>query len=44
MVINRSPLTKNNVHLPLPFFGGNLPIVLPDNIYQWLYMDINWSA
>ena len=26
-------LTKNNGNLPLPFFGGNYPIVILDNIY-----------
>ena len=28
MVITRSPLPQNNDNLPLPFFGGNYPIVL----------------
>ena len=33
MVITRSLLPQNNVNLPLPFFGGNFPIVILDNIY-----------
>ena len=27
---------------PYPFFGGNYPIVLLNNIYSWLYMYIKW--
>ena len=33
MGINHSPLPQNNGNLPLPFFGGNHPIVILDNIY-----------
>ena len=33
MGINRSPLPWNNGNITLPFFGGNFPIVLLDNIY-----------
>ena len=33
MLITHSPLPRNNGNLPLPFFGGNSPIVLLDNIY-----------
>ena len=33
MRFTRSPLPQNNGNLPLPFFGGNYPIVLLDNIY-----------
>ena len=36
------PLPQNNGNLPLPFLGRNHPIVLLDNIYQWLYMYMNW--
>ena len=32
-VITHSPLPQNNFHLPLPFFGGNYPNFLLDNIY-----------
>ena len=28
MVITHSQLPKNNINLPLPFFGGNLSVVL----------------
>ena len=42
MVITRSPLPRNNSNLPLPFFGGSHPIILLDNIYEWLYMYIRW--
>ena len=42
MGIIRSPLPQNNGNLPLPFFGGNCHIVLLNNIYQSLYMYINW--
>ena len=31
MGFTRSPLPQNNGNLPLPFFGGNYPIVLLDN-------------
>ena len=44
MVIACSLLPKNNGNLPLPFFGGNYPIVLLYNIYQLLYMYTNWFA
>ena len=37
-----SLLPQNNGNLPLPFFGGNYPIFLLDNIDQLLYMYINW--
>ena len=37
---NRSTLPRNNDNLTLPFFGGNYPIVLQDNIYYLLYMYI----
>ena len=39
-----SPLPQNNGNLPLPFFGGEYPIILLDNMYSWsyLYIDINW--
>ena len=33
MGITHSPLPQNNGNLPLPFFGGNYPIVLPHNFY-----------
>ena len=33
MKITCSPLPQNNGNLPLPFFGGNYPIVLLENIY-----------
>ena len=33
MGFTRSPLPRNNCNLPLPYFGGNYPIVLLDNIY-----------
>ena len=33
MGFTRSPLSQNNGNLPLPFFGGNYPNVLLDNIY-----------
>ena len=33
MGFTRSPLPRNSGNLPLPFFGGNYPIVLLDNIY-----------
>ena len=33
MGFTRSPLPQNNGNLTLPFFGGNDPIVLLDNIY-----------
>ena len=33
MEITRSPLPQNNDNLSLPFFCGNYPIVLLDNIY-----------
>ena len=42
MGITRSTLPRNNGNLPLPFFGGNYPIVLLNNMYSWLYMYINW--
>ena len=42
MGFTRSPLPQNNGNLPLPFFGGNCPIVLLNNIYQLSYMYINW--
>ena len=42
MGITHYPLPKNIGNLLLPFFGGNDPIFLLDNIYQWLYMYINW--
>ena len=42
MVITRSPLPRNNGNLSLPFFGGNYPIILLDNMYEWLYIYINW--
>ena len=42
MGITRSTLPQNNGNLPLPFFGGNYPIVLLNNIYSLLYMYINW--
>ena len=32
MVITRSPLPQNDGQLHLPFFGGNYPIVILDNI------------
>ena len=41
MGITRSTLPRNNGNLPLPFFGGNYPIVLLNNIYLWLHMYIN---
>ena len=41
MGITRSTLPQNNGNLPLPFFGGNFPIVLLDNIYELLYIYIN---
>ena len=44
MGITRSTLTRNNVNLPLPFFGGNYLIVLLNTIYSLMYMYINWSA
>ena len=31
MGFTRSPLPQNNGNLPLPFFGGNYPIVLLKN-------------
>ena len=33
MGITHSTLSRNNVKLPLPFSGGNYPIVLLDDIY-----------
>ena len=42
MVIASSPLAQNNGNLPLPFFSGNFPIVLLNNIYQLLDIYINW--
>ena len=33
MGIDCSPLPQNNGNLPLPFFGGNDPIVHLENIY-----------
>ena len=42
MGITRSTLPRNNGNLPLPFFCGNYPIVLLNNIYSRLYMYINW--
>ena len=33
MAITRYTLLQNNGNLPLPFFGGNYPIVLLDKIY-----------
>ena len=33
MVMTRFPLPQNNGNLPLPFFGGNYPIIILDNIY-----------
>ena len=42
MGIIHSPLPQNIGNLNLPFFGGNDPIVLLENIYYWLYMNINW--
>ena len=44
MGITHYPLPKNNVNLPLPFFGGSYPIVLLDNIYYLLFMYIHWFA
>ena len=38
MVIARYTLPQNNDNLPLPFFGGNYPIVLRNNIYSYLFM------
>ena len=40
MGFTRSPLPQNNGNLPLPFFGGNDPIVLLDNIYYILYVTL----
>ena len=34
MVIACSKLPQNNGNLPLPFFGGNYPIVILNNIYS----------
>ena len=42
LVITRSTVPQNNGNLPLPFFGGNYPTVLLNNIYSLLYMYINW--
>ena len=44
MGINRSLLSQNNGNLPLPFFGGNDLICLLNNIYQLLYVYINWFS
>ena len=33
MVITCYPLPQNNGNLPLPFFGGNYPIILLGDIY-----------
>ena len=41
MGITHSTLPQNNGNLLLPFFGGNYPIVLLNNIYSWLYTYIN---
>ena len=35
MGITCYPLPQNNCDLPLPFFGGNFPIVLLDNIINY---------
>ena len=42
MRINRYTLPQNTGNLPLPFFGGNYPVVLLNNIHSWLYICINW--
>ena len=42
MEITCSTLPRNIGNLPLPFFYGNFPIVLLDNICSWLYMFNNW--
>ena len=42
MEITRSTLPQNIGNLPLPFFGGNYPIVLLNNMYSCLGMYIDW--
>ena len=39
MVITRSILLQNNGNIPLPFFGGNYPIIILDNIYLILLLN-----
>ena len=41
MVITRYPLQQNNGNSPLPFFGGNYPIVLLNNIINYCICILN---
>ena len=43
-VITFYPLPQNIGNLTLPFFGGDYPIVLLDNIYYLFYIYINHIA
>ena len=42
MGIACSMLPLNNGNFPLPFFGGNYPIFLLHNIFQGLYISMDW--
>ena len=42
MGITLYPLPQKNGNIPLTSFGGNYPIFILDNIYQLLYVYINW--
>ena len=42
MGVSRFPLPRKNFNLPLPFFIGDWPILLLQNIHWSFYMYINW--
>ena len=42
MEITRTTSPQINGNFPLPFFYGDYPIILLDNIYLLLYMYISW--